>query len=273
MSIVRDRALLLRRTPYAESSLVAQVFTRSQGRLHLMAKGAFRRTSRYYCVLDLFDTLEIEASTRRESDLALLRVASVRERRRAPRRDLAAYKTGLQMLELCDLAVRPGQPDEELFDLLEWSLNALEEDPERSPLPTLIEFELGFLQSLGLAPALTRCASCGKEAPPVARGPEGADSRVAFSAGAGGRLCLECARSARSAGKRVGTLPESLLQDADLLSGRQLLPIDASNPAPRGVTWSDSRWADLGRFVERFMDYHLETTPRSRRDATSGGSR
>ena len=46
MAIVQDRALLLKRYPFSESSLVAHLCTREHGRVHVLAKGAYRPTSR-----------------------------------------------------------------------------------------------------------------------------------------------------------------------------------------------------------------------------------
>ena len=60
-----DRALILRRFAFGESSLVLQVLTRELGRVHLIAKGAYRPTSRYYAALDLFDTLDLDWSEQR----------------------------------------------------------------------------------------------------------------------------------------------------------------------------------------------------------------
>ena len=78
---------------------------------------------------------------------------------------------------------------------------------------------------------------------------------LAFSAGAGGRLCLECAREAKSSGRRVGTLPEKLLANAQLI-----------REGARTADVTGGEIADVRRFVERFMDYHLQTRPKSRRD-------
>src|SRR5688572_21417940 len=81
VAVLVDRALCLHRTPFSESSLVVHVITARHGRVHLLARGAYRTTSRYFAVLDLFDELELEwdASPRRE--LQLLRSGTVHERR------------------------------------------------------------------------------------------------------------------------------------------------------------------------------------------------
>ena len=117
-----DRGVLLRRTAYGESSLVVQVLTPRFGRVHLLAKGAYRPTSRYFAVLDLFDTLELQWSVRGGADLGLLREASISVRRRHLTDDLGAYGGALSALELAEIAARPGQPDPALFQLVEDAL-------------------------------------------------------------------------------------------------------------------------------------------------------
>lgn len=243
MPVRSGRALVLRRTPYGESSLVVQLLTERAGRVHVLAKGAYRPTSRYFAVLDLFDTLELEWSGSRTSDLSLLRSGSLVRRRRGLTRDLEAYRAALTGLELCELAARPGLGEGGLFRLLEGFLDALDEGAD--PALALVVFELRFLQNLGLAPALQQCAACGDEAPPVGKG------RAAFSAGAGGRLCRKHAEEARAAGRRVGTLPIDVLEAAaSLLAGG----------APETTQDLRERLLD---FVGRFLDYHLESRPAS----------
>ncbi len=260
MALHRDRALLLRRTPYGESSLVVHLLTPSRGRVHLLAKGAYRPTSGFFAVLDLFDTLELEWSERPTTDLGLLRAARIDRRRRRVTEDLEAYRSALAALELCDLAARSGPGQGSLFPLLEGTLDAL--DRRSWPLDALlIVYELRFLADLGLAPALERCAACGGAAPPVRRG------RAAFSAGAGGRLCGTHADEARAAGRRVGTLPEPVLTAAAGLARRS--PGDEA-PAPVLSRDLSERLRD---FVGRFLDYHLETRPRSHRAFLAAANR
>ncbi len=251
MPVVRDQAFLLKRAPYGESSLVVHAFTRRHGRVHLIAKGAYRATSRYFCVLDFFDTLDIEWSDGRGQALAILRWGTVIERRKTIAADLERYQAALVIVELTELAGRPGQAEPALFDLLRTGLDALAAGT--APDLVLVVFELGFLQNLGLSPALDVCAACGRSAAPVT--PDGL--RAAFSAGAGGRLCRPCAEEAKRAGRRVGTLPVGILSAAKGLAER-----GASDPGPSPAPDVLVRVRDL---LERFLDYHLETQPKTSR--------
>lgn len=250
MTVQSDRALVLSRYAYGESSLVAHVFTHHAGRVNLLAKGAYRTTSRYFAVLDLFDTLDLEWQSTPRSELALLRRGDVDRRRAAITSDLARYRAGLAILELLELVTRPDAPEPRLFERSEAALDDLASGARPADL-VLTAWELALLDLLGLFPALDRCAACGR-APGLVRGLAG---RTAFSAGAGGRLCAACARDARASGRRVGTLPVSVLDAARALWQD---PRPATAPPPE-------RLALVRDFVERFLDYHLETRPKSHR--------
>lgn len=248
-----SRALLLKRTPYGESSLVAQVLTRDRGPVGILARGAFRPKSRFFAVLDLFDTLALEWQVRRGTDLALL-VAGDRTRlRRAIPRDLEAYRAALAVLEAAWFAARPGVADPALFDLVEATLDRLDAAPDAADRE-LIVFDLRFLALLGLAPALEACAACARPAPPEADAP---GARTAFSAERGGRLCRPCALAARAEGARVGLLP------APVLAAAAALAADGAEALhERGL---ESLRPGVRDFVERFLEFHLERRPKARR--------
>lgn len=245
MPIATDRALLLRRTPYGESSLVVQALCARHGRVALMAKGAYRSSSRFFALLDLCDTLELEWQTNPRAELCTLLSGSIAARRAAIPLDPRRFAAATSVLELCDITSRSGQPEPELFALAEAALDGLQQGAH-APDALLARFELELLRVLGLPPALEQCAACAGEAAAV----DAAGSRAAFSAGAGGRLCLRCAEEARGAGRRVGTLPLEVLADARALAQGGTPPA-----APRLLKVRD--------FVERFLGYHLDVRPKS----------
>ena len=264
----RDEALILRRFRFGESSLVVHVATRSHGRVHLLAKGAYRPTARFYAALDLFDTLEMDWQESPGRELGTLQAAAIAVRRHRIAFDLGRYRAALTVLELADVGMQEGAVNAELFALAGRALDRLlaAGPAERA----LVEFELAFLHNLGLAPALTDCASCAGPAP--ADGPRGS-RRVAFSSQCGGRLCAECAAEARSIGRRVGTLPESVLLQAAALS-----PAPRANSGPtmdgRGRAEPDAEGLLLVRdAVARFLEYQIQSRPRSYRTFLAGPQR
>jgi DNA repair protein RecO len=212
--------------------------------------------SRYFGVLDLFDELELEWRQSPQRELAELRKGDVLRRRRPLREDLARYRAGVALLELADFGSRPGRSDAPLFELLSACLERLCE-PDLPPDAALVVFQLGFLQNHGLAPALARCAACDRQAPPLIQDAQ----RAHFSAGAGGRLCAACAEDSRAAARRVGTMPIAVLNDGESL----LAELRAGHlPAPDAVT-DAARLLALRDLTERFLDYHLDSTPKASR--------
>ena len=256
MTNLRDRALVLRRHPFSESSAVVSVLTRRHGLVRLLARGLHRPRSRFYAVLDYFDELELEWSPSKTSELSNLRSGALILRRRGLTRDLQRYRAAMSLLELAALGSRPGQPETALFKRLSSALDELD-DESLDPEAARIRFQLGFLRQHGLSPALERCAACGGDAPPTS----GPPPRVGFSAGAGGRLCAPCAAEARAGGRRVGTMPLDVLATAAKMV--------------RGETWDGppDLLLRVRDFIERFLDYHLETRPRSHREFLAQANR
>lgn len=265
---VRERALILRRFTYGETSLVVHALTCGQGKVHLLAKGAYRPRSRLGGVLDLFDTLELGWTPRPGQELQALEEADIVERRHRIAHSLPRFRAALSMLELAGLAAPERSACHELFELCSAGLDALRDGAD--DLRALVEFELAFLHNLGLAPALEACAACGAPAP-VSSEP-GAASRSEFSAASGGRLCAACAVRARETGARVGTLPLDVLDFAAALRrGR------APHAVPAELL---ERTHD---FLARFLRHQLEIEPKSfrvflsaphrnRREATAPGA-
>ena len=250
--MVRDEAILLRRFPYSESSLVARVFSRRYGKVGLLARGAHRPKSRFYCVLDHFDTLELEWRHQPGRELMELRRGDIKSRRAVIANDLETYRAGSVACELVDLACPTGQPDRGTWARLSRCLDELATGA-RPAWEATVAFELGFLEEHGICPALERCAACGCDAP----APNPSEDRACFSASCGGRLCQPCADEARDAGRRVGTMPLDVLDAASKLlrrspEGERITPLDA----PLLVRLKD--------FVERFLDHHLEVRTKAR---------
>ena len=247
----RGPALVLSRAPYGESSLVVRVLTARHGPQRLLARGAHRAKSAFAWTLDLFDELDLRWSAPEHGGLGNLEAGTVRTRRRRIPADLARYRAALCGLELADLVARPGEEEGPLFASLSALLDALQAAELASPVDGLLAaFEARLLEDLGLMPALEECAVCGGAAPADQPSERRSGPRAPFSAGAGGRLCRACALEARKAGRRVGTL-----------AARDL---EALRDAGAGAPPSDpARALAAHEIAARFLDYHLDTLPRT----------
>lgn len=243
-----DRALCLRRFPYGESSLVLHALTPGAGRVAWLAKGAYRPHSAFFAVFDLFDTLDVRWSAQPHQELGLVTRAAIRTRRLALSNDLGRYRAALTLLELAHLTAREDHEEAALFRWLEQGLDLLEAARASTGL-ILASAQLALLRANGLAPALRACASCGT--PLRERGERGP-----FSFALGGRLCPGCAGAERALGRTVEEMTLNVVRVAESLMA---LP-----PEQLAHTRLNRRLeVGVGSLVGRFLDYHLETRPRT----------
>lgn len=259
-------ALLLARTPYGETSLVATVLAPSAGRVRLLAKGAYRPKSRFFGVLDAFHTLELAWRPPKEVDgLALLAAGDWAERRVAIPRLGASYRAAWSVLETARLVARDGMGEPRLFALARTTLDALDAaaaaGDEAAARLARVAFDLAALHNLGLAPALGHCASCGRPAPATT------DRRrtTFFGAADGGRLCRTCAATRGSAddGTVAGATGAPSQVPGHLLDAAAGLL--ANGPAPAGGVGDRARrdLPALEQLVDRFTAHHLDANRKS----------
>ena len=235
-----SRALVLRRIPYGETSLILTLFTREYGRLPVMAKGAHRPKGPYWGRLQLLTEVEASWSERATREIQTLTEVTVLEPRRTLPGRLSCYLASLAVSELLGHATHDHLAVPAFYNLSADVLRCLEM-PDTLPSPVYLAFLLGTLDHLGLQPVLEACAVCGG----------GLGDHPSMDPPAGGAVCAACAGpDARPV--RPGVLA---------------VAARVRRAGPREVR----RWvldAQLGRAlrgtVETFLDWHLERRPRSR---------
>jgi recombinational DNA repair protein (RecF pathway) len=174
----------------------------------------------------------------------------MRTRRQALAHDLGRYRAALTLLELAHLTAREEHEERDLFRWLEQGLDLLL-GGRTSPGLVLTSARLALLRANGLEPALRACASCGHAV-------QERTGRIAFSAGLGGRLCPDCAAAERGRGRVVEGLPLNVARVAESLMGLSPERLEHTRLAP-GLE------VGVGALVEHFLEYHLETRPRTSR--------
>lgn len=183
---VATRCLILRRIPYGDTSWILHGFSRDEGRLSLMARGARRPGNPFAGVLEplsLIDAMYVRKSGR---EIQTLTQAHLLHGWPVLRTDLSRMACGLCALELLEFFLTDPLPHEGLFDSVTAFLASLEAGHDAAlGLGRLLSI-LG--QELGLAPRLDSCARCESEHLPV---------NPCHSPSLGGILCDPCSQGAR----------------------------------------------------------------------------
>jgi len=157
-------ALVLRRTPFGETSQIAEFFTAGHGRLSLILKGVHREKARKGGSVDLLDHCDITWSSRHDSrSLAQLSERRVRSHHPVMRRRTDLLAAGDALVELLRALAPEGQRAPALFELSLAFLEALEADPPPETLASLVfALQGGMLRITGFELVLDRCVSCGR---------------------------------------------------------------------------------------------------------------
>ena len=147
----QTEAILIRRQPWSDTSLIVTWFTLAHGKVGTMAKAARRANSPFAGHLDLFHRVEIGFLPGRKTPLGTLREI----RMLAPFESKSAANVFLcgYFAELLDLATQPAHPHPEVFDLLARAVGHLSAKP--ASLHALDFFERELVRLLGIEEADT----------------------------------------------------------------------------------------------------------------------
>jgi DNA repair protein RecO (recombination protein O) len=156
MAELRDRALLLRRIPYGDSSLVIHLLTENHGMLPLMARGARRAKSPLRAALEPLYELSVSWRSGRAGMGTLMDVE-----RHALLLPLAKAGVGLQLVAVASALYREGDPLG--FAGLYQGLHLLQPRPEDSGLVASV---WQMLIGSGWIGDLDHCWDCGQSLAP-----------------------------------------------------------------------------------------------------------
>lgn len=208
MALQQTPAVVLNIMDHGESDKIVTFYCPVIGKLTGIAKGAKRSKKRFVNKLEIFSWLEIIYDDGGRGSLVRIAEAELIDPFISLREGYEPYVAANLIIELMICWTRENDADEELFPLLIWALNSLNEG--LGPLLTVVLFQVRLFSIMGYQPHLSGCLKCGCF--DFKSGPYG------FSPGRSGLVCAGC-----RSGSSVGYLPVSL-STAKLLKNAQELP-------------------------------------------------
>src|SRR5262249_43112298 len=151
-------ALVLRITPFSNTSHVVAWLTDAGENISTMIKGARRPKSAFLGQYDLFYTCELLYYRRETGGLHIAREASPLQTRPELRRNWRSFGGASYICQLILSTVMEGQAGHVGYGLAESALAMLDSGGPR--VETMLWFELQWLGHLGFAPQLQYCAKC-----------------------------------------------------------------------------------------------------------------
>ncbi|HET8817696.1 MAG TPA: DNA repair protein RecO [Pseudidiomarina sp.] len=133
-----EAAFVLHRWPYQETSLIVELYSRTQGRMRVIAKGAKRPKSPWRSILQPFVPMTIETRGRHELQ-TLTHAESISGSLQLRGRQLYS---GFYLNELIQRLTTPYQANETLFDDYQETLELLQAVDQVEPLLRRFEWQL-----------------------------------------------------------------------------------------------------------------------------------
>lgn len=193
MASLKSPGLILKKTPFSDSSLILKVYTRESGLITMIAKGAKRAKSKYHGLLDFFTLDQFVYPAKSKSEIhTLLEAGLIRDFRRL-KSDPARQSLAHVFLELYLKYVPEPAQSHPHFELLLERLERIDEAEPRSfdPVLELCDFLLGLCAVSGFSPQFSECAHCGRN---------DLAFRVRLDPDLGGPVCTACSGEGHGSG-------------------------------------------------------------------------
>jgi len=186
--LTKDQAICIRVVDYSETSQVVTFFTRLNGKVGVIAKGAKRTPWPFGGPLEMFSFGSIAFSDSSREKLATLiefvPITGIVDSL-VLAGDMFVLHCCLFVSELVNALTKDYDPHPGLFDGLLRFLGEITRIEKGRGLVPLIIFQLNVLREIGLSPVLDQCVNC--------RNPfSGKWHEVYFSSNAKGLICKDC---------------------------------------------------------------------------------
>jgi len=228
-----SEAIVLRTYPLREADLLVTLFTRTEGKVHGVARSAKKSRRRFGGALEPLTYVRAHYEDRERRELARLDSCEVLE---SPLASEVTYPRAVALghvAELLDELLPEREPNDAVFRLALAVLSGLRGPSVWLPITYL---ELWMTRLMGYLPELSECMVCGR----TLNG-----SRAFFHALSDGLVCGDDKRLASSE-----ISPESRILAARMLRA----PLESFGP----IAWPKAQAADLRKYLIQTLQRHIE---------------
>lgn len=230
--------IVIRSMDYGESNKIIAIYTRHNGKMSIMVRGAKKMNSRFSSVTQLFSHGEFVLF--KKSSMGTLNQSETIESHRKLRENLHMSAYSAYVVELIDRIVPEFEQNETMFEQLKASLEAIESGKEAAIVLHIMEMKM--LAIAGYLPQLDVCVSCGAH-----------EGEMAISISQGGILCPNCSHHDLQL-IRISASTLKMLRLFQRMDLRRLGTIEVKAETKR----------QLKLTMRAFMDYYVDVRLKSR---------
>jgi DNA repair protein RecO (recombination protein O) len=159
MALYETESLVLKSYNLAEADRIVVFFTRDQGLVRGVAKGAKRLKSRFGSTLEIFSIVQLSYFQKEERELVSIQNVELIDSCFAQASDPAFLDTFSYIADLLTEFAPPHDPSEKLYRMTKACLESAKADP--GALVSLrLYFELWLVRLAGYLPDWTKCDNC-----------------------------------------------------------------------------------------------------------------
>ncbi|MCX7913757.1 MAG: DNA repair protein RecO [Thermodesulfovibrionales bacterium] len=194
--IKKTEAIVLKNSSYAEADLIVTFFTKEFGLIKLFAKSPKKIKSRFGSSLEPLTYSNIAFFGKENTPLPRLIQSDIIKNFQSLREDFSYFLKVNELLELCIHLLPEKVPNEEIFNLLLFTLLRLEEMCDQNICSLF--YKIKFLDIFGSLPNINNCGKCGNKI--IENG-----KNQNFSVLDGSIMCNDCAANIKDQMVEIGS--------------------------------------------------------------------
>ena len=151
--IINTDAIVLHRMKYKNSSLIARLFTKDEGKISIIVNGASKQKGNLFGVIEPPNVIKLNYYKRKLGSLQTCKEASFLSSNLPIKKDILKLSTALAVVETLDKTLHENDINSDIYSLAEKTLYTLN-NSEENPQLILAFFLLNLIHYLGFMPEL-----------------------------------------------------------------------------------------------------------------------
>ena len=231
--LISTSAIVLKTIPYGDTSVIARMFTEDQGKVTILAKGAWRPKNNAGALLEPMNHIHLQYYHKNSREIQVLKDGGFTQQFSNLRKELSKVIVGLTIVEMMDKSTLDNNPFPILYRL-GWRVLEKLNDEKQNIWLIFVFFLYQLSLRLGFLPNIKKCSKCNAD---LISG--------CFDNYTGELICVNCSTQSKI------SLDENSLSALQKLEGLHLDDLQTLSINMQGITNSI-------QFLDLFISFHLE---------------
>jgi len=231
--LISTSAIVLKTIPYGDTSVIARMFTEDQGKVTILAKGAWRPKNNAGALLEPMNHIHLQYYHKNSREIQVLKDGGFTQQFSNLRKELSKVIVGLTIVEMMDKSTLDNNPFPILYRL-GWRVLEKLNDEKQNIWLVFVFFLYQLSLRLGFLPNIKKCSKCNAD---LISG--------CFDNYTGELICVNCSTQSKI------SLDENSLSALQKLECLHLDDLQTLSINIQGITNSI-------QFLDLFISFHLE---------------